>query len=56
MTTLARRFIMICLLFTIFALLLAAAVANSDRSRQDWQGGLANNCAFGHRQPCRLFN
>jgi ABC-type phosphate/phosphonate transport system permease subunit len=31
MSTIARRFIIICLIFVIFALLMAAAVANSDR-------------------------
>mgnify|MGYP001164836688 FL=1 len=34
MTILARRFILICLVVAIFAMLLAAAVANSDRG--DW--------------------
>jgi len=34
MTILARRFILICLVAAIFAMLLAAAVAQSDRG--DW--------------------
>ena len=46
MTTIARRFIIICLVFLIFALLMAAAVANSDRRRNGWNSGAIGACLF----------
>ena len=46
MSTIARRFIIICLIFLIFALLMAAAVANGDRRRNGWHNGAIDACVF----------
>jgi len=46
MSTLARRFTIICLVFVIFALLMAAAVANSGRSQHGWRNGAIDACVF----------
>ena len=46
MSTIARRFIIICLIFAIFALLMAAAVANSGNRRQGWHNGAIDACVF----------
>lgn len=46
MSTIARRFTIICLIFVIFALLLAAAVANSGRRQQGWKYGAIDACVF----------
>ncbi|MEM5491584.1 hypothetical protein [Hoeflea sp. AS16] len=46
MSTIARRFIIICLVFLIFALLMAAAVANNERRRHGWHNGVIDACVF----------
>jgi len=46
MTTLARRFIIICLIFVIFALLMAAAVANGGHQGRGWRNGSIDACVF----------
>ncbi|MCY0095865.1 hypothetical protein [Hoeflea ulvae] len=46
MAILARRFTIICLIFVIFALLMAAAVANSDRATGGWRNGAIDACVF----------
>lgn len=46
MTTLARRFIIICLIFVIFALLMAAAVANGGHQARGWHNGMVDACVF----------
>jgi len=46
MSTIARRFTIICLIFVIFALLMAAAVANGPRRQQDWHHGATDACVF----------
>lgn len=46
MSTIARRFIIICLVFVIFALLMAAAVANSDRHRNGWNHRAIGACFY----------
>jgi len=46
MTTIARRFTIICLIFVIFALLMAAAVANGERRRNGWHNGAIDACVF----------
>lgn len=46
MATLTRRFIIICLIFVIFALLMAATVANSGRRQHGWQNGAIDACVF----------
>lgn len=52
MSTIARRFIIICLVFLIFALLMAAAVANSDRRRNGWHNGAIDACVFHPELTC----
>lgn len=52
MSTIARRFIIICLVFLIFALLMAAAVANSDRRRNGWHNGAIDACVFHPALTC----
>ncbi|EDQ31445.2 hypothetical protein HPDFL43_12368 [Hoeflea phototrophica DFL-43] len=54
MATIARRFTIICLIFVIFAMLMAAAVANSDRDSRAWRGGLIDTCAFQATTQCRF--
>jgi hypothetical protein len=54
MATLTRRFIIICLVFAIFAMLMAAAVANSDRTSRGWDGGMIDACAFRISPQCQL--
>ncbi len=46
MAILARRFIIISLIFVIFALLMAAAVANTDRETSGWRNGAIDACVF----------
>ncbi|MCY0147697.1 hypothetical protein OEG84_08195 [Hoeflea sp. G2-23] len=52
MTTLARRFIIVCLIFVIFALLMAAAVANSERTTSGWHNGAIEACTFRFGARC----
>ncbi|WP_171904848.1 hypothetical protein [Hoeflea olei] len=52
MATLTRRFIIICLVFTIFALLMAAAVANSAHRPQGWHNGAIDACLFRPDYTC----
>ncbi len=54
MTTLARRFIIICLIFVIFALLMAAAVANGGHHRSGWHNGMVDACVFHPELNCRV--
>lgn len=54
MGTIARRFTIICLIFVIFAMLMAAAVANSDREPRAWRGGLIDTCAFQVSTQCQF--
>jgi hypothetical protein len=54
MSTIARRFTIICLIFAIFAMLMAAAVANSDREPRAWRGGVIDTCAFHAGAQCQL--
>ena len=46
MAILARRFTIICLIFVIFALLMAAAVANTERATSGWHNGAIDACVF----------
>ncbi|SOE09148.1 hypothetical protein SAMN05877838_0675 [Hoeflea halophila] len=46
MSTIARRFTIICLIFMIFALLMAAAVANGGRRNNSWHKGAIDPCLF----------
>jgi len=46
MSTIARRFTIISLIFVIFALLMAAAVANGERRRHGWHNGAIDACIF----------
>lgn len=46
MAILVRRFTIICLIFVIFALLMAAAVANTERATPGWRNGAIDACAF----------
>lgn len=52
MGTLARRFIIVCLIFTIFALLLAAAVANASGPASKWTSGAIDLCLYHPALPC----
>ncbi|MDP2120510.1 MAG: hypothetical protein Q8S27_21995 [Hoeflea sp.] len=52
MTTLARRFIIICLVFTIFALLMAAAVANGGQRERGWHSRAIDACLIHHGLAC----
>lgn len=54
MSTLARRFIIICLIFVIFALLMAAAVANANRSTHGWRAGAGDACVFHPALTCTV--
>ena len=54
MSTLARRFIIICLIFVIFALLMAAAVANGGRTAQGWRNGAIDACVFRPALTCMV--
>ena len=54
MTTLARRFIIICLIFTIFALLMAAAVANGGQRTRGWHGAAIDACAVRPGLSCTV--
>ncbi|MDF1607655.1 hypothetical protein PZ897_05645 [Hoeflea sp. YIM 152468] len=46
MSTLPRRLTIISLIFVIFALLMAAAVANSARRTAGWRNGAIDACVF----------
>jgi len=46
MSTISRRFTIICLIFVIFALLMAAAVANGGRRQNGWHNGTIDACVF----------
>jgi len=46
MNTIARRFTIICLIFLIFALLMAAAVANGGHRQNGWHDGAIDPCVF----------
>lgn len=46
MSTIARRFTIICLIFVIFALMMAAAVANGGRRQNGWRNGAIEACVF----------
>ena len=54
MSTLARRFIILSLIFVIFALLMAAAVANGGRSTQGWRAGAIDACVFRPALTCTV--
>jgi hypothetical protein len=54
MTTLTRRFIIICLIFVIFAMLMAAAVANAGRDKAGWRRGAIDVCAFRSDPHCKF--
>lgn len=53
MATLTRRFIIICLIFVIFALWMAAAVANADHASRSWRDGPFHACVFHPDLNCR---
>ena len=53
MNTIARRFIIICLVFVIFAMLMAAAVANADHGNRGWHNGAIDACVFHTALSCR---
>lgn len=46
MSTIARRFTIISLIFVIFAMLMAAAVANGGRRNASWHKGAIDPCVF----------
>ena len=52
MSTLARRFTIICLIFVIFALLMAAAVANG--GHRGGRGGSIDACVFHPALTCTV--
>ncbi|WP_162835372.1 hypothetical protein [Hoeflea sp. BAL378] len=52
MSTLARRFTIICLIFVIFALLMAAAVAKG--GHRGWRAGAADACVFHPALACSV--
>ncbi len=52
MGILVRRFTIISLIFVIFALLMAAAVANTDRDTHGWRNGAIDACVFHPRLNC----
>lgn len=52
MSTIARRFTIICLIFVIFALLMAAAVAKGERSRHGWRNGAIDACVLRPELNC----
>ncbi|MBU4528309.1 MAG: hypothetical protein KUA43_08990 [Hoeflea sp.] len=54
MTTLARRFIIICLIFVIFALLMAAAVAKGGHQSRGWHNGAIDACVFLPELTCSV--
>lgn len=53
MSTLARRFTIISLIFAIFALLMAAAVADAGRQTSGWRNGAIDACVFHPELTCR---
>lgn len=54
MHTIARRFTIICLILVIFALLMAAVVANSKRRRSAGYAGSIDTCVFHPDLNCTL--
>ena len=54
MATLTRRFIIICLIFVIFALLMAAAVANGGQRQHGWHNGAIDTCVFRSGLNCTV--
>ncbi|MBC7281274.1 hypothetical protein [Hoeflea sp.] len=54
MTTLARRFFIICLIFVIFALLMAAAVARGGHHSHGWHNGAIDACVFRSELTCSV--
>lgn len=54
MSKIARRFTIICLIFVIFALLMAAAVADAGRQTSGWRGGMIDTCVFRFGSNCRF--
>ncbi len=52
MITLTRRFILLSLVFAIFAMLLAAAVARADRSDGAWIAADRLICTAADRSTC----
>tara|TARA_R110002020_G_scaffold200364_7_gene402595 strand:- start:933 stop:1097 length:165 start_codon:yes stop_codon:yes gene_type:complete len=52
MSTLARRFTIICLIFVIFALLMAAAVANG--GHRGGRGAAVDACLFHPALACSV--
>lgn len=54
MSKLARRFTIICLICAIFAMLMAAAVADAGRQTSQWRGGTIKPCVFRFGTHCRF--
>ena len=54
MTKIARRFVLLSLVFAIFAMLMAAAVADADRNTKSWRSGQFHICTFGKGPDCRI--
>lgn len=52
MAILARRFTIISLIFLIFALLMAAAVANTGRATPGWRDGAIDACVYHPALKC----
>lgn len=52
MAILARRFTIISLIFVIFALLMAAAVANTGRATHGWRDGAIDACVYHPALKC----
>ncbi|MDP2734102.1 MAG: hypothetical protein Q8O63_13520 [Hoeflea sp.] len=52
MAILARRFTIISLIFVIFAMLMAAAVANTGRASHGWRNGASDACVFHPALKC----
>jgi len=52
MAILARRFTIICLILVIFALLMAAAVANTRRATHGWRDGAIDACVYHPALKC----
>lgn len=54
MNTLTRRFTIISLIFVIFALLMAAAVADAGRQTPGWRNGAIDACVFHPELNCMV--
>lgn len=54
MTKIARRLVLLSLFFAIFAMLMAAAVADANRGGKSWRSGQLHICTFTNGPDCRI--